>query len=682
MLVADLLEKTSDGVFMLGYDWRFIYLNAHARLFISSGKDLVGTYVWDEFPAAVDSLFWENYHYTMEHRVPTTFMAYYPEPLNAWYELHSYPTVCGISVFFRDITARRAEEERLRLLEQAVSSSPMGITIAELRTPNDCPIMYINPAFEALTGYSRDEVIGRDCRFLQGSDLQQGGRDELRLAIEQGSAATTVLRNYRKDGSSFMNEVHLSQVYDQAGKVTHVVGIQNDVTEQLETKAKLARQAQYDALTGLANRYLMMERLKQALEAAEQTQATVAVVILDLDNFKHMNDRLGHIEADTMLVQIARRLNAAIDAEDTAARIGGDEFALILTNCRDQARVHRQIERLLQEIRKPVLRGKDEVIVTGSAGVAMYPQDGSDAETLLQMADLSMYWIKRRGKNSFRLYSSELRSNDDEALDLEAGLRAALHNEEFELFYQPRVNASSTALVGFEALIRWRHPTRGLLLPAQFIRIAEHTGLIDEIGTWALQQALKQNAKWRAEGLKPVSMSVNVSPAQVRDPAFPMLVAEALAKAGLPPESLELELTESILIDDAESADLSLQVLNQLGVRVAIDDFGTGFSGLQYLSRFAVDTIKIDHFFIRNISTDPTAATICHSILKLGQALGLLTVAEGVELKEQAALLRRWHCTELQGFMFARPLPSADARLCLEGLESSSFPCQESGIIA
>jgi diguanylate cyclase (GGDEF)-like protein/PAS domain S-box-containing protein len=660
-LVAEILESTTDGVFMLDFEWRFIYLNAHARNLIGTGKELLGTNVWDQFPEATKLLFWEQYHRTMEERVPSKFAACYPEPLNACYEVHSYPTTQGISVFFRDITKQNEEEERLLLLEQAIAASPMGITLAKFKNVHDCPIIYVNPAFEQLTGYSQEEVIGTDCRFLQGSDLQQSGRIEMQTAIAHSKPTRVVMRNYKKNGTRFYNEVHLSQVYDRSGKVSHIVGIQNDVSDQLETKARLARQAEYDALTGLANRYLLLERLRKSLDACQRNNTQLAVVLFDLDNFKHINDRFGHIEADRVLMQIARRLNATVERGDTVARLGGDEFAMILTQWDDLTLLHKQMERLMQEIRKPITCGDQEIVVTGSAGVALYPQDSHDAESLLQMADLSMYWIKRCGKNSFRLYSPELRFNNNEPLDVAVGFRNALSNNEFELHYQPRVDAKNERIMGFEALLRWNHPTRGLLLPAQFIRIAEDMGLINEIGAWVLERALAQNAAWRSDGLEPVLMSVNVSPAQIRDPDFPKKVSAALKKSGQPAHSLELELTESILIDNAELADASLRALKQLGVRVAIDDFGAGYSGLHYLSRFPVDTIKIDHFFTRNIARDKTAATICHSVLKLGQSLGLLTVAEGVETKEQASLLRRWRCSELQGFMFAKPLTKDEA---------------------
>jgi diguanylate cyclase (GGDEF)-like protein/PAS domain S-box-containing protein len=664
-LAAEVLESTTDGVFMLDRNWCFIYLNSHARDLISAGRNLIGLNVWEEFPSARTLQFWDQYHIAMNERRPVQFISYYPAPLDLWFEIHAYPTRRGMSAYFRDITTRRAEEEKLRLLEQAISAAPMGVSLAKYDGSKDCALIYVNPAFERITGYSSEEAVGRDCRFLQGTDVMQPGRKDFRNAIENGRPATILVRNYKKDGRQFSNEIHLSQVYDQQGKVTHLVAIQNDISEQLEIKGKLAMQAQYDALTGLANRYLLLERLKEALDLASFHERQIAVVVVDLDNFKHINDRFGHMEGDRILIQIGRRLNAVVESTDTVGRLGGDEFALILTDWSDEGRLQKILNRILIDIRKPLFARGQELWVTGSVGVSIFPVDGSQAEDLLLMADLAMYWIKRCGKNSFHLYSPDLRFNHNEPLDVAVGFRSALKNREFRLFYQPRVSADTRQVNGFEALIRWQHPKRGLLLPAQFIRIAEDTGLINEIGRWVIEEALLDNAAWRKAGHKPVTISVNVSAAQIQDPEFPNAVGNALRRSGLPAESLELELTESLLIDNAELAEASLRALKQLGVRIAIDDFGAGYSGLHYLSRFPIDAIKIDHFFTKNIATDDTAATICRSVLKLGQALGLTTVAEGVEAESQVSLLRSWQCSELQGYLFAKPLPLREAELFL-----------------
>ena len=660
-LVSEILESTTDGVYVVDRAWRFIYQNPVARRDLPRKVPILGCILWDVYPELKNLAFWEETHRAMDDRIPSHFQQYYPLPIDRCYEVHAYPNPYGMAVFFRDITDQKAEEERLRLFEQAIASAPVGFAMASVDKSGSHPMIYVNPAFERLTGYSAEEALGKDCRFLQGSDRNQEGRQEVRTAIEGGLPAKVLLRNYKKNGRQFANELHLSQVRDTKGNVTHLVGIQNDVTEQLEIKERLARQAKYDALTGVANRYLLIERLGEAIVAAEAEQSAIAVIILDLDNFKHINDSLGHMEADHLLVQISSLLNSLIGVEDTVARLGGDEFAIVIRHASDQARLLKCIEKILAEIRRPVLLGSSELMVTASIGVALFPGDAVNADDLLLAADLSMYSAKRRGKNLYRFYTPSLRLNRNEPLDIAVGLKKAIVNGEFELFFQPRVSARTNEILSLEALIRWKHPTRGLLMPAQFIGVAEDTGIIHELGQWSMEEAIRQNAKWRQAGLKDISISVNVSPAQMRDPHFPTAVADILSEAGLSPEALEIELTESLLIDNAGVAEVSLCALKELGVKIAIDDFGSGYSGLHYLSRFPVDTIKIDHFFTGNIAHDKTSATICRSIIKLGQQIGLTTVAEGVETREQAVLLRSWRCTELQGHLFASPLSGRDA---------------------
>jgi diguanylate cyclase (GGDEF)-like protein/PAS domain S-box-containing protein len=657
--IEEILESTTDGVALWDREWRCNYLNGRGRELID-GRNLLGRILWEEFPDTLGTAFEYHYRRTMSERVPTTFEAYYAAPLKMWLELHAYPTEEGIAIFFRDITERRVNEERLRLNAQAIDSVRAGITIAKYSKKEDYPLVFVNRAFEKLTGYAAEELMGRNCRILQGQDTDQPARAEIRTALEEGRSACVVVRNYKKNGKQFFNELQISMVRNREGEITHVVGIQNDITERVQSRERLARIAQYDGLTGLPNRYLFMDRLKQALRESSRTGQELTVVCLDVDNFKHVNDSLGHFYGDRLLKHVGRRISSVVRATDTVARLGGDEFALFCRSNDGLPELGRLMERLIQSISSPLRLCGQEVMATVSAGAAISPEDSSDAEELLRLADFAMYAAKRDQKNSWKQYRPELKAGKAELLNLTAGLRRALAKNEFVLHYQPRVETATGRIAGMEALVRWQHPERGLLSPGEFIRIAEETGLIIRIGQWVIEEAVRQNTAWREAGLKVLPISVNVSPAQFRNSSFVSSIATTLQKVDFPPQLLELELTESLLMDNEESADTALKELKDLGVRLAIDDFGTGYSGLSYLARFTVDTIKIDQSFTARIGEDETAAAICRSTLHLARELRLTTVAEGVESEEQVRLLQLWGCDELQGFYFAKPLPAAE----------------------
>lgn len=446
-----------------------------------------------------------------------------------------------------------------------------------------------------------------------------------------------------------------------------MVAIHNDVTEITDTRQRLARQALYDALTGIPNRYLFIDRLQEAIAAAQRTGERLAVIYIDIDNLKHVNDSLGHVQGDRLLKEVATRISACTLEHSSLARLGGDEFALFCTGYRDQAELERLMSRIVQRVAQPMELDGKEWIVTGSAGYALFPEHGTNADDLLRMADLAMYSAKRETKNSWHAYHPGLDHGRNRHLDIASGLRRAVAEDEFFLLYQPRIDSRTGKLKCMEALIRWNHPDMGVLLPAQFILTAEETGMIREIGLWVIQEAIRQNQQWRREGRAAVPISVNVSPVQFRSPHFAASVMQLLRDAGLPPSLLELEVTESLLMDESISGE-PLKHLRQSGVRISIDDFGTGYSGLGYLTRFSVDTLKVDRSFTQNICNLPGAAAICESILQLARKLNLTTVAEGVEQDAQANLLRNWGCSELQGYYFGRPMPATQ----IEGMLQSA----------
>ena len=554
-----------------------------------------------------------------------------------------------------DISSRKRSDEMLLLHRQALEALPVGISIAEFTSEKDYPLVFVNPAFEHITGYSLEDVKGKNCRFLQGSATLPETRDEIRATVQQGGSSKKIVSNYRKDGSVFLNELQISPVHDSYGTITHLVGIQVDVTEQVAARDRLARQAHYDGLTGIPNSYTFMRQLQQAVERAAHAKEDLAVIYLDVDNLKHVNDKLGHAYGDHLLTEIAKRLAFTVPSTDMVARLGGDEFGILCCVDSGPGQVDWLMNRINDVLSAPLLLEDNEVVVTSSVGYSIYPRDGASPEDLLRMANLAMYAAKSAGKNTWRAYRPCFERDRKNRLVVAGGLREALREGQFFLDYQPRVNAGTNEMCSMEALIRWRHPVQGNLPPAHFIDVAEETGLIREMGFWVMQEAVRQSKHWEAKGLVTVPISINVSPAQFRTADFTTLVTDTIRTSGLTPNLLEIEITESLLMDDSISNE-PLQALRHLGIRVSIDDFGTGYSGLSYLARFPVDTLKIDRSFTRGITQTPAAAAICRSIIDLSTRLNLTTVAEGIESEAQAALLRGWGCDELQGYHLGRPM--------------------------
>jgi diguanylate cyclase (GGDEF)-like protein len=428
--------------------------------------------------------------------------------------------------------------------------------------------------------------------------------------------------------------------------------------ERKRYQEELEHQANYDALTGLPNRSLLHDRLKQAV-FTQRAAHPIAVVFIDLDHFKLINDSLGHSLGDTLLTTIAERLNSIVRDGDTVARLGGDEFVLILADQTKGDVVFRVMQRILNAISEPMVLGGHELCITCSAGVSVYPQDGPDVESLLKNADAAMYQAKERGRNNFQFYTSEMNAHANERLALEHSLRKALERNELLLHYQPKVDLATGRIVGAEALVRWLHSDWGVIQPDRFIPIAEDTGLIVPIGEWVLRNACIQNREWQDAGLPAVSISVNLSARQFRQETLVKTVEKILLETGLAAEHLEMELTESVVMHDAEAAVSILHGLKSLGVRLSVDDFGTGYSSLSYLMRLPIDTLKIDRTFVQDIDTQGQAeGVLAHAIISLARSLKLKVVAEGVETAAQLNFLRSHHCDEAQGFYFSKPLPA------------------------
>ena len=554
----------------------------------------------------------------------------------------------------QDVTERHLAEQSLRLNQRAVDSSSNGIVIVDA-VADDFPMLYVNAAFEKMTGYTQQELIGKNCRFLQGELRNQQGRWEIRDAIEQSIEGSVVLQNFHKNGTPYWIDLRISPVRDDNGVLTHYVGFQNDISDRVRYEKELAHQAGHDMLTGLANRSLLKDRIDRALLHAQKNSSQLAVVFIDLDRFKIINDSLGHAAGDALLKEWAQRIYASCNDNSSVARLGGDEFAVLIEDVADEADAMKQAEKILAGLQLPFFIEGQHLSVSVSAGIALFPQHGDNTATLLRNADIAMYHAKTHGRANCQLFFKQLDAHAGEKLALKESLLVALREQQFCLHYQPKIDAQSHQLVGFEALVRWNHPERGLLYPGSFIDAAEEWGLIAELGGWVLGEACRQMQRWQLAGQYPVSVAINVSASQFRKGSFVEDVKQALADNDLAPSRLELEVTESSVMESPEQFIQILSQLDTLGVAISVDDFGTGYSSLSFIKQFPINCLKIDRSFVRDIGSDQSDAAICETIIIMAHNLGLLVVAEGVETLEQAEFLRDRGCDILQGYLIARP---------------------------
>lgn len=746
---------------------------------ITHSEDRAG--VVQEFRRALSG---ETAHYDVQHRMKIASGEW------RWFNIRgmvverdAHGRALRMTGTFKDISELKHAQDQLLLYHEVFHHSTNGIIISDART-SGYPILSVNPAFCATTGYGSEEILGRNCRFLQGDDRNQSDLQIVRKGLEAGRETRTLLRNYRKDGSLFWNELIVYPVCDTMGTVTHFVGIQNDVTQRkaledalyaekeraevtlhsigdgvittdehgritylnpvaenmtgwrntdatgrvigeifvlidgatsLPTQDPITRVlkenitlglpinsvlvqrdgsqiaiedsaapirdrdgnavgavltfhdvtetrkmainmshlAQHDFLTNLPNRVLLQDRLDQAIAVAKRRHGRLALIFIDLDRFKNVNDSLGHAAGDKLLQAVAQRLTDSVRDSDTVCRQGGDEFVILLPELNEPRDAAKVAEKLLTAGTLPYQIDDHELHITLSIGVSLYPDHGTDSDTVTKHADAAMYYAKELGRNNYQFFTPAMNQRAQAKLSTEMGLRAALKRNEFVLHYQPKMNLATNEIIGAEALVRWAHPARGLVPPSEFIPMAEESGLIVPIGAWVLREACENFRVWQDAGFFAMPVAVNISAVQFRDKAFLDSVAQILEETGLEPRYLELELTESVIMHDAEAAVSVLIALKTMGVQIAIDDFGTGYSSLSYLKRFPIDTLKIDQSFVRDVAAD---GAIVSAIINMAKSLGEKVIAEGVETQEQVDMLRKRKCDAMQGFFFSKPL--------------------------
>jgi diguanylate cyclase (GGDEF)-like protein/PAS domain S-box-containing protein len=556
------------------------------------------------------------------------------------------------------------EKERAQVTLNSIGDAVVSTNILE-------QVTYLNPRAEDLTGWSQSEAAGRPLeevfRIIDAT-TRIATPNPLLLAMRENKAVALppncVL--IRRDGAETAIEDSTAPIHDRRGILTGAVMVFHDVSVARALTLKMSYLAQHDSLTDLPNRVLLSDRLNEAITLSSRHRRKLAVLCLDLDRFKHINDSLGHLVGDRLLQSVARRLSTCVRASDTLSRQGGDEFVVLLWEIRHSEDAAIAAQKILQALRAPHHIDQHELHITGSIGIASFPDDGADAEMLMNRADVAMYHAKGCGRDNYQFFKPEMNLHTVERQSLQGSLRHAIERRELLLHYQPKINLGTGAIIGAEALIRWQHPARGLILPARFIAIAEECGLIVPLGRWVLHEACRQARAWQVAGLPPTCIAINISSVELRDRGFVPNLRAVLRETGLEPRYLELELTETVLMEDSKSAAEVLAELKEIGVQLALDDFGTGYSSLSYLKRFPIDTLKIDQSFVRDLKTDTDDAGIVTAVIGMGKSLHMRVVAEGVESREQLEFLQEHQCPQGQGFYFSQPVPATEFGQLLE----------------
>ncbi len=569
---------------------------------------------------------------------------------------------CGFGYMQTDITDQKELEYQLRLDQKILENTGEAVVITDV----DASIVDVNRAYTRITGYERREIVGENPRVCKSGHHDQTFYEVMWKDLLETGKWSGEIWDRRKNGEVYQKWLTINAIYDNTGETINYVGIFADITEKRKVEKQLKNLLFYDPLTNLPNRTLFEELLAQALLNSQFHDEPLVLLCIDLNRFKDINDTLGYKAGDDLLIQVSKRIRSCVRGTDTVSRLCGDEFMVLLSEVKLKDCVGHLARHLLHVLQQPFHIVGEEVFVDACIGISVYPEDGRNAECLVRNADIAMNFAQKRGQGNYQYFRAQMNENLMHRVTVERELRHALEHEEFILYYQPKYTLTTGRMTGVEALMRWRHPTKGIISPAEFIPVAEESSLILALGEWGLREACRQVKVWQDQGLGALSVAANLSSKQFQDKELLRLVIETLAENGMKPEALELEITESVLMENPDAAAKLLQDIRGLGVRIAVDDFGTGYSSLAYLKKFPVNTLKIDQAFIADIVRDSNDEAIVASILSMAKSLNLKVVAEGVETKGQLELLKKMGCEEVQGYYFSRPLPPEGVAVLLK----------------
>lgn len=585
---------------------------------------------------------------------PADFEIFFP-PMEKYFRVRAYAMLHDqFATVFEDITARKTHEEEIRIMATVFSNSNEAILITDAENR----ILAVNAAFTMLTGYEQEEVVGHNPRMLSAGRTSKETFQQLWSSLSTNNAWQGELWDRRKSGEIYPKWLSISAVRDASGKIVNYIGSFLDISERKASEERVRYLAHHDPLTDLPNRYSLQLQLAQALALVSRSGRKLALMLIDLDNFKTINDTLGHQTGDRLLIEVAKRLGLCMRQSDFVARLGGDEFIIVLPDIDSPADAAHAADKILHAISEPYYIDGVELRTSPSIGICLYPDDALQSDELIKSADMAMYNAKAQGRGNYQFFTEQMQVAAITRLAIEADLRIALDRNQFELHYQPQLDLRTARIVGVEALIRWHHPSRGLLSPLEFIPIAEESGLIGRLGDWVLREACRQLADWHARGMDHLHVSVNLSASQFLDPKLPVRIAEILGTLGLDARHLDLEITESMSMKSPADTVSVMRSLTAQGASLSIDDFGTGYSSLSYLKLFPISTLKIDRSFVKDIETDPNDADICDVTVLLAHKLGLEVVAEGVETEAQLKYLLSIGCEKIQGYLISKPLPA------------------------